>query len=162
MKNIHILSTDKPSRLYRNLLTDKLFILENSVMDVSECNREYQNIYITNDEEIKDGDWFLTPMNDLEYANKEWIITISKFIPKTNFKKIILTTDQDLDGIQAIDYEFLEWFCKNSSCEFVEVQKGFADGSNYGYNFLDYKIIITKEEPTQELPKTEIDWSGQN
>ena len=61
-----------------------------------------------------------------------------------HLKKIILTTDQDLikDGVQAIDDEFLEWFVKNPNCEFVEVVKGFADVTSYGFNFLDYKIII--------------------
>ena len=50
------------------------------------------------------------------------------------------------DGIQSIDDEFLEWFVKNPSCEFVEVKKGFADGTAWGYNFLDYKIIIPQEK----------------
>jgi hypothetical protein len=48
----------------------------------------------------------------------------------------------------------VEWFVKNPSCEQVEVVKGFPDGTNYAYNFLDYKIIIPKEE---ELSKDEID-----
>lgn len=48
------------------------------------------------------------------------------FYLKTEFgyKKIILTTDQDLikDGVQAIDDEFLEWFSsKNGNVNFVEV-----------------------------------------
>jgi hypothetical protein len=146
MKNIHILPTTKSTGLYKNLLTDKLFILENSFMDVSECNREYQNIYITSDEEIKVGDWFLTPKNDLICANIEWRITISRFIPKTDFKKIIITTDQDLikDGVQSIDDEFLQWFVKNPSCEVVEViyePKNFLD-TKQGW---EYTIIIPKK-----------------
>ena len=77
------------------------------------------------------------------------------------WKKIILTTDQELieEGIQAIDDEFLEWFVKNPSCEFVEVKKGFEDGTAWGYNFLDYKIIIPQEESKQEgyiCPHTKI------
>jgi hypothetical protein len=49
-----------------------------------------------------------------------------KLHDKSNYKKIILTTDQDLikDGVQAIDDEFLEWFVKNPSCEEVEIKKG--------------------------------------
>jgi len=64
-------------------------------------------------------------------------------------KKIILTTDQDLikDGVQAIDDEFLEWFVKNPSCEWVEVEKislGKVEGTTMSVS--KYKIIIPKEE----------------
>jgi hypothetical protein len=40
---------------------------------------------------------------------------------RSYYKKIILTTDQDLikDGVQAIDDEFLEWFVSNPSCEYI-------------------------------------------
>jgi len=146
MKNIHILSTDKPSRLYRNLLTDKLFILENSVMDVSECNREYQNIYITNDEEIKEGDWVYSE----QYKS---ILQFKLPSNKYFYKKIILTTDLDLvkDGVQTIDDEFLKWFVKNPSCEKVDIEneRVILDDVNYNFDVVEYKykIIIPKEEP---------------
>ena len=105
-----------------------------------------QNIYITSDEEIKDGDWFLDDNNQISHSYR---LSHVKF---ANPKKIILTDNKDLikDGVQAIDDEFLEWFVKNPSCEWVEVKKGFEDGTSYGYNFLDYRIIIPKEEPKQE------------
>jgi hypothetical protein len=54
------------------------------------------------------------------------------------------------DGVCGIEDGFLDWFVKNPSCDEVETKQGFADGSSYGYNFLDYKIIIPKEEPKQE------------
>ena len=72
-------------------------------------------------------------------------------------KKIILTTDQDLitDGVQAIDDEFLEWFVKNPTCEYVEVRyekirvdKNFNNISHW--NRFKYKIIIPQEESKQE------------
>ena len=39
-------------------------------------------------------------------------------------KRLYLTTDPDLvkDGIQGIDDEFLEWFGKNPSCDFIEIE----------------------------------------
>jgi hypothetical protein len=45
-------------------------------------------------------------------------------------KKIVLTTDPNLikEGVQSIDDEFLKWFEKNSSCEFVEVNKVCVTG----------------------------------
>ena len=78
-----------------------------------------QILYITTDEEIKEGDWFL------EKAGRQYPIQWNG-VDKLNrhCKKIILTTDQDLiaDGVQAIDDEFLEWFVKNPTCEEVEVR----------------------------------------
>jgi len=77
------------------------------------------------------------------------------------YKKIILTTDQELikDGVQTIDDEFLDWFVKNSSCEWVEaklieeIPSGFTFGmfgNDEPPTELVYKIIIPKEEPKQE------------
>ena len=147
MKNIHVLPTDKPSRLY--YFEDKLVF---GTLSTTPINR---NIYITSDEEIKKG----------------WYINIhTKNIVKgsdvdENWKRIILTTDQDLikDGVQAIDDEFLEWFVKNPSCEDVEVKDVYFHGSGYYddnqlseqekalYSSMkEYKIIIPKEEPKQE------------
>jgi hypothetical protein len=78
---------------------------------------------------------------------------------------IILTTNKLLikDGVQAIDDKFLEWFVKNPSCDEIEVKMNQGRYFDYGGNVHitnAYKIIIPKEEHKQELPKTEIDWSG--
>jgi hypothetical protein len=105
-----------------------------------------KELFITSDEEIRRDDLCMDTIT-------KWIFRATRQIKeKHNFyQKIILTTDQDLikDGVQAIPDEFLEWFVNNPSCERVEVKKGFADGSAYGYDFLSYKIIIPKEEPKQ-------------
>jgi hypothetical protein len=110
MKHIHVLPTDKPSRLFKSFgkLNIGDYITKRENLQVTN-----QHIYITSDEEIKEGDWI--KWGEAIYkANKTYI---------PPFKKIILTTDQDLikDGVQAIDDEFLEWFVKNPSCEYVEV-----------------------------------------
>jgi hypothetical protein len=142
MKNVHLLPTDKPSRLgYLTRKGKEVFnnlVLFEKPMPII-LDSENQNIYITSDEEIKDS-WVLNPhTNEVHFLKGFYGIQ-----PVT--KKIILTTDQDLidEGVQPIDDEFLEWFVKNTSCGSVEVKKGFADGSSYGYNFLDYKIINFK------------------
>jgi hypothetical protein len=100
MKNIHVLPTDKPSRLH-NVANGNL-ILDN---DLSYTSWYRKYIYITSDEEIKEGYYY-----DLTHN----IVMKSIFYQSSdkNCKKIILTTDQDLikDGVQAIDDEFLEWF----------------------------------------------------
>jgi hypothetical protein len=107
-----------------------------------------QNIYITSDEEIKEGvdQWYLD-----KFLNKPYNSGGSQYSSKQDV--IILTTDQDLikDGVQAIDDEFLEWFVKNPSCEEVETTRDFADEGIKGITYYGkYFIIIPKEAPKQE------------
>jgi hypothetical protein len=146
MKNIHVLPTDKPSRLFK-------FANELHLDTIPKDYYKKYNISITNDEEIKEGDWFITTDTN-EIHKSDWI----KF-HFNNGKKIILTTDQDLikNGVQAIDDEFLEWFVKNPSCESVEVKcySKFNDGDFSDYKIFEEKlkhinkIIIPQEEPKQ-------------
>lgn len=154
MKNIHILSTDKPSWLVMDTTKNKLYFSPSLQQKTS--NFLPKNIYITSDEEIKEGDWTL--MFDsfghlfLSHRPQQYLGIEKGHHLNRGLRKIILTTDKDLikDGVQSIHYTFLEWFVNNPSCEEVEVIKGFADSTSYGFNFLDYKIIIPKEEPKQE------------
>ena len=142
MKNIHVLPTNKPSRLLY-LGTSKELTLLSLALTFRTFERSTQHIYITSDEEIKEGDWFYCPTTDIvNHCESDYH---SKKLIKPKRFKIILTTDPDLikDGVQAIDDDFLEWFVKNPSCEKVEVE--FID-DNWGY----YEIIIPKEEPKQE------------
>ena len=135
MKNIHILPTDKPSRLYK---------IENKLGLREEPNRNFlaknQHIYITSDEEVKEDDWII------------WNKKVVQAVDTTYYsaKKIILTTDLTLiaDGVRAIDDIFLEWFVENLSCEEIKVELhevSFVITDNI------YKIIIPKEEPKQEI-----------
>jgi hypothetical protein len=154
MKNIHVLPTDKASRLWLDS-DNKLWIHE-----IPTTLFMMQNIYITSDEKIEEGDWLLI-IDDFEtYIHKHK----GDNLPTTYYKKIILTTDQDLikDGVQSIDDEFLEWFVKNPSCEKVETICGLfnpmgrqVDPNNLGQNHSQciwkHKIIIPQEEPKQHL-----------
>ena len=155
MKNIYLLPTDKPSRLF----DDGIELYLGELKDRKGHPVTSYNIYITSDEEIKEGDWVI--FNELEIVkctyskNGEFLfsepLTSSSNHHFSYFKKIILTTYQDLinDGVQAIDDEFLEWFCKNPSCEEVEVIKYEDDNSPMLVKDKTYyyKIIIPKEEP---------------
>jgi hypothetical protein len=136
MKNIHVLPTDKPSRLAYDF--DKLIL--NSKL-LSPTLYKNQNIYITSDEGIKDGDWCFGMDGIFQYKGKVNLPDVE--LPK----KIILTTDQDLikDGVQAIDDEFLEWFVKNPSCESVKIES-----LNIGNSKVGYVICKPQEEPKQE------------
>jgi len=146
MKNVHLLPTDKPSRLYNN--NGQLHL--DSVSTTSNGHTINQNIYITNDEEIKFDDYYLGEDNNL-------YCLVSKV--NSNGKKIILTTDHELidEGVQPIDDEFLEWFVKNPSCnkvyttdEYVQVNQDnpiLRGSTNVSHR---YEIIIPQEESNEE------------
>jgi len=138
MKNLHLIPTDKPSRFSLN--SSGKYHLTNHLY-ANSPNFTNQNIYITSDEEIQEGDWYI----DL-FKNEVRKAQLDLFNDK--YKKVILTTDQDLikDGVQAIDDTFLEWFIKNPSCESVEIEKSI----DFIKEIHVYKIIIPKEEPKQE------------
>jgi hypothetical protein len=156
MKNIHILPTDKPSRLCKNEL-GKFYLTELMESKISYFTN--QNIYITSDDEIKDGDYGLigNEVGKIILTEDGYEFLIGKGVSyeygdfyslQKVCKKIILTTYADLikDGVQAIDDEFLEWLVKNPSCETIEVdllKRGI-------YDEYKYQIIIPKEEPKQE------------
>ena len=153
MKNIHVLPTNNYSPLVHSTNKYGGYFKSEHYSPMKEMGDSYQNIYITNDEEIKEGDWCI-------YKTGEIIHYLVK-LNTDNLKKIILTTDQDLikDGVQAIDDEFLEWFVKNPSCENVKVEliEEIPSGFTFGMfgndeppTELVYKIIIPKEEPKQE------------
>jgi hypothetical protein len=156
MKNIHVIPTEKPSRLHS--WTDE----NGSRLEL--CDLEYshtrntQNIYITSEDATLAGDWCFAVLSKQVFEN------VNPNLKSEDKRKIILTTDQDLikDGVQAIDDEFLKWFVKNPSCEEVEVEnKWEGNGSMFGFKMGNdssdgdyvYKIIIPKEEPKTNLEK---------
>jgi hypothetical protein len=146
MQNLFLVPTDKPSMLWFNDLIDNNELIL-SLTEVETVNN--QNIYITSDEEIKEGDWVLGGLGGIDikkygrYFAEDW-------------KKIILTTDPDLiaNGVQAIDDKFLEWFVKNPTVEYVTVERledgkyvdYLVDGSAVEGVYENYKIIIPQEE----------------
>jgi hypothetical protein len=176
MKNIHVLPTEKPSMVIKSKHKKTYYLYSIEEFKDIENFREYdsknwdsQHIYITSDEEIKEGYAFhlktqeVLKLKGVGEKSKE-IFHSKGFSYPEECEKIILTTDQDLikDGVQSIDDEFLEWVVKNPSCEFVGVEKYHGintsiaevnaisgDGSlNWeGKSDLrDYKIIIPKED----------------
>ena len=156
MKNIYLIPTDKPSRLFIDVDDNKLKI----TVPIGGEHMMNQNIYITSNEEIKEGDWVLFEGNDtikkaIDSTFTSGVNNIRIHADKKVFK-IILTTDGDLikDGVQAIDDDFLQWFVENPSCEEVEVSEDYFKPSNmvYGHDMEPYKII-PKEEQKQDLPQ---------
>jgi len=164
MKNIHVLPTDKPSRL--SILNSGKLNFGAEIM--SSSNSKPQHIYITSDEEIKEGDWCLDTFNSSVYvATKVVLHNIKSLEYEKYIKKIILTTDPDLikDGVQAIDDEFLEWFVKNPSCEEVVTERVVVyDDNNNGSGEIfhsnrkfAYEIIIPQEEKQETLEEIKLE-----
>jgi hypothetical protein len=182
MKNIHVLPTDKPSRIKQEYTGKASYCLSRQHLTW----RFAQHIYITSDEEIKEGGYVF--WEGKIYTYREFMKMRTPVY--TDYFSIILTTDQDLiaDGVQSINDEFLEWFVNNPSCEEVGLVKGKLfeiehycdDGLNVGYNNnstnfhsyketpiknwlkikdeMFYKIIIPQEEPKQELNSLVESW----
>ena len=154
MKNIHVIQTDKPSSIWIDKDTNKLVYGLFSIDNIHNCKN--QHIYITNSEEIKEGDWGLSKLNE--------VILFGRSYNEKFYKKIILTTDQDLikDGVQAIDDDFLKWFVAKANdsgkpIDIVEVKTvnnkwHNEDGSVLSVNV--YDLIIQKEEPFIEYTNT--------
>ena len=155
MKNIHVLPTDKPSRLLKQnnnkLILSKQIVYSHISKHLENIN---QNIYITNDEEIKE--WFIVNgTNGYSLPMKYSVMFPKDKFPNGHNKtrlsllSIILTTDSDLikDGVQPINDEFLEWFVKNPSCESVEVENDDYVNIDLDEYVDSYKIIIPGEEP---------------
>ncbi len=171
MKNIHVLPTSQLSRLH---FDEALFISPNfQISKTINSDVEGRNIYITNDEKPKEGDWCLDKFNQRWKLEDKKLMAFDikgiKSFSTDNIlghecKKIILTTDQDLikDGVQAIDDEFLEWFVKNPSCESVEVINdtltvGEMSKLPLGARNHKYKTIIPKEEPNYNMKQEILD-----
>ena len=149
-KNIWVIPTDKPSRLYEDVDNDLQLGYD---FTIRQGMLQNQNIYITSDEEIKEGvdQWYLDKV-----LNKPYNSSGAQYSSKQDV--IIMTTDQDLiaDGVQSINDEFLEWLVNNPSCENVKVNvfmnREYECGDDGITGFAHfctrqrYKIIIPMEE----------------
>lgn len=142
MKNLFVLPTDKPSRLF--VYDGKLGLAKESQYGSDAIQN--QKIFITNEEKNKYGDWCI----DLDSYFVSKFATVYK---NKRVKKIILTTHNKLieDGVQAIEDEFLDWFVNNPSCENVEIGKTSKLIDNYADKEEDkwevkYHTYIPKEE----------------
>ena len=172
MKNIHVLPTDKASNLLFEKISNRYYT--NSRRKENTKNVQNQNIYITSEEEIKEGEYQLyNPLGNFDNAK---VSKAERLLQNDGRrKKIILTTDVDLieDGVQAIDNEFLEWFVKNPSCEEVEVKSEIlyqhketyrtypSECNNLTKTKVNYYLsTIPKEEPKQFKGRGMLHYSG--
>ncbi len=144
MKNLHLLKTNKQSRLYLYKSNGCLF-LEPLYMDYKGDTAPNQHIYITDNKKIAQGDWYLEPDVDIKPTKCKNVSELT-----SDDRRIILTTDKDLieDGVETIGDKFLEWFIKNPTCEKVKVKNSILKiDDRYGdsYRAIPYlKVVIPK------------------
>ena len=161
MKNLHLIETDKPSKLWK--FNNEFYYVIDGIYGIFNSNKEKYNLYITSDEKVKEGDWCLHLgkrfINGI-FSDKITLVKISeRYLSRNSYfwkqldknsqfsysenelRKIILTTDQELikDKVQSIEDDFLEWFVKNPSCEFIQTER-LEDGQYFDY--LDDNSVI--------------------
>jgi hypothetical protein len=163
MGNIQLMKTSEPSDL---LLCIKSYVEnEGSYAENSDtignfrigvgkyANKSFYNnqqMYITDNSEIKEGDWCYNSITNKIYIKLKGNVAFAYEY------KIILTTDQYLikDGVQVIDNKFLQWFINNSSCRNVDIEKEkITLGDVAGTNYIDFKynIVIPKDYKVFEV-----------
>lgn len=157
MKNIYLLHTNKPSILFEGAEND----LHLGELELREGMCQNQNVYITSDEYIGlsyylDGDLVRKGIID---DRKYWKV-------RKEYKKIILTTDIDLikDGVQPLDYKFLQWFIENPTCEEVKIEDWYNKYLSCCQSKNDCtcnkkRVIIPKEEPFTEIQQKSLEAS---
>lgn len=150
MKNIFLFPTENSSRLSYD---------QDGVLQLNrlQWRKRTQYVYITSDEKFKINEWITDGIEIIKATPK--LVNAQGLVDRRDWKKIVLTTDQDLIedyGVQSIDDDFLEWFVKNPTCEYVKVKKitypstkGFLEGKPLIIKNI-YEIIIPKEEPKFE------------
>ena len=163
MKNIFLIPTDKESRLWRDLDSNKLRFDNISTPNSNECTKcSNEYVYITSDEKFVRDEYITDGLEVIKATPK--LVDAQGLVDRRDWKKIVMTNDLELieDGIQQIGDLFFRWFVLNPYCKEVEVVYGLFNpmgrqvdpndlGQNHSKCVWKYKIITTKEEQKQHL-----------
>jgi len=163
MKNIFLIPTDKESRLWRDLDSNKLRFDNLSKPNSNECTKcSNEYVYITSDEKFVRDEYITDGLEVIKATPK--LVDAQGLVDRRDWKKIVMTNDLELieDGIQQIGDLFFRWFVLNPYCKEVEVVYGLFNpmgrqvdpndlGQNHSKCVWKYKIITTKEEQKQHL-----------
>jgi hypothetical protein len=138
MKNLYLLPSPNPSRLYYFGSSPELRLTKYpNLFRVFE--RSTQHIYIVANGKFS-RDQYVTDGIEVIKASPK-LVDAQGLIDRREWKKIILTTDGVLinEGVQAIPEEFLEWFIKNPKCgAVVIIEKSRCCGRCNGVDDLCY------------------------
>jgi len=155
MKNIFLIPTENPSRLYKG---DNGLLAFGLMQTSTQSRNDYftnQNIHITSDEKFIRDEYITDGLEVIKATPK--LVDAQGLVNRRDWKKIIITTDPELieDGVQEIDDEFLQWFVNNPSCDLVLVRdkpkvKAVVKGLGVKNFNNGYKIMFPKEESKQD------------
>ena len=132
-----MLPTEDETHIHKGKTTNELFYASNLV--TGHKSWEHQHLYITTDEEIKEGDWYIektglgwykpSKMMKQYLEVKEFIIRCRKIIA-TNDKELhkydILDTGENIPGIAQIPQSFIKEYCNKGGIDKVMVEYEFA------------------------------------
>ena len=133
--NVHLLESDTKSNLVFNTINKRLLL---DVENIIKENAKYQHLYLTDDSEINEGDWYIDDVyevrqsitSDKDYWNKrpkyEKIIATTNAI-ETNIMKTISNKDSfHYKFIPQISKEWIKYFVSkynvNSTIICVEIE----------------------------------------
>jgi hypothetical protein len=121
MKNIFLIPTEKPSRLYYHSDLKHLVLTNKTMLREFVIN---QNIYITSDSKFVRDEYITDGIEVMKATPK--LVNAQGLVDRRDWKKILMTTDPELinDGVHPIGEEFLKWFVENPTCIKVEVVYG--------------------------------------
>lgn len=151
MKNIFLIPTDKESRLWRDLDSNKLRfenISKPNSNECTKCSNEY--VYITFDGKFVRDEYITDGIEVMKATPK--LVDAQGLVDRRNWRKIVLTNDLELikDGIQEIEDLFLVWFVKNPTFDEIEIGKtnklidNYADEEKEKWE-VKYHIYIPKK-----------------
>lgn len=157
MKNIFLIPTDKESRLWRDLDSNKLRFDNLSHSNSNECTKcSHEYVYITSDEKFIKDEYITDGLEVIKASPK--LVDAQGLVNRRDWKKIVLTNDLELikDGVQEISEKFFEWLVLNPYCKEVKIAKTNKLIDNYAEKEEDkwevkYYIYIPKEIPKQDI-----------
>jgi hypothetical protein len=129
-RNVVMLPTNDKANLFINNINSPLLYDNNSTLHRVLLRGRYHHIYITSDEEIKEGDWCI------QNGNYLCRITCNQDRTQQGLKKIIATTDN-----LTFDDGYNSWFIPSPSDGFI---KKFIERYNAGTPIT--KIMVEYEE----------------
>jgi hypothetical protein len=157
MKNIFLIPTDKESRLWRDLDSNKLTFDNLSKPNSNECTKcSNEYVYITSDEKFIRDEYITDGLEVIKATPK--LVDVQGLVNRRDWKKIVMTNDLELieDGVQQIGDLFFRWFVLNPTCQEVEIGKTNKLIDNYAEKEKDkwevrYHIYDIHEKPKKNF-----------
>ena len=122
---VHMLPTNgKDIAMLSKRVKDGMLQSANGTEGVANCNTMWQpqHLYFTTDEEIKEGNWFInTNFQKIYQANSENSKNIIEFGPHPEIRKIIATTDPELELPQP-SQAFIKAYCEQGGFDECDVE----------------------------------------